>query len=263
MRYLLWNGDVNIPLRDRDSKYMVLIRGSWQNSLMVMQQRMREHAPVLISQLEVHCHGLPGEVRLTPTVDSDSVECFGDRLRPLMQPNGMIELLCCLVASIRIRMTMDDLKRLPPMKHSLSVQQNYFGAFQKNPVRLALQGFVTSELRQDPTKAVVPINGEVLDRYQSIIALYASRQLPKEGNGLWFCQALARTSGCRVRAASLVQWEEHSNLDVEITRSFDTFGRFEGLTFDFHPDGNVEFLGLNYPRYQIHFPEHQVGPVRT
>ena len=98
--------------------------------------------------------------------------------------------------------------------------------------------------------------------------------LGTQGNGLNFCLALARASGCVVRASSLVQSEEIGDVrdGVEsdgftpkwkathfISRDYDRFGDWEGAVWDFKPNGEVKFLGANLPRHKVRFPQSELA----
>jgi hypothetical protein len=80
-------------------------------------------------------------------------------------------------------------------------------------------------------------------------ARYAKADLEPR-NGAYFCSQMATLTGCTVRAADVVQWEEFGKGAQSVrptSRGLNTkgyaFGNWEGHVIDFYPGGGVKYLG--------------------
>ncbi|MBC7912178.1 MAG: hypothetical protein H7Y30_16850 [Pyrinomonadaceae bacterium] len=183
-------------------------------------------------RLEIHCHGLPGELILGSqgAVTNHNVRAFGMALREALYPGSLIEVLACLVAS---QGNLDKLLAARPAQIE-GYREDYHGVIRQRKTRDYYGG-----KPNDPYQHLPLYNNQFTERKDPIKdnpnVFYTVRF---EKDGLKFCLELAASSGCIVRAAYIPQYEGGGRevLDSPI-------GDWECEVFDFHPHGAIKFLG--------------------
>jgi hypothetical protein len=205
--------------------------------------------------IEFHCHGLPAKLFIAAEpeeVNRGNVSRFGARLRSFVRTGGLIELLACEVA----RQTFDgSLNAMPQNIEGYNAE--YHGSLQR-----ALLGKRWSTQAPPVDTRGTASNGQRADiivkytggaspaapsddsfgtnfKFTGSFALDPKASLKPAANedGLKFCQELATSAAATVRAGIRVQHEEAWD-------GISKIGNWEGPVFDFHPGGNVTYLGM-------------------
>jgi len=261
MRFAIWSGagtGIGMPSSMEKARHILSVQEGWRTAL-----RKLPNAPggtvalELISQLEINCHGGPGEIRLPDRsakglVNNTNVEEFGAMLRPSLASGALIELLACQVANTFTYVlapevilpdgkkvyppTGVDTSKATPTTYSPSVIEEYWGAYEKDMIRPGPEEGGSRELDEAEVKTQLA--------YMPFRKQY---EWDLQYNGLRFCLRLAAASGGIVRAGDFSQ-KERSRFSRGY--STDVFGNWEGHVWDFYPDGRVKYLGINLPRTQ-------------
>jgi len=182
--------------------------------------------------LEIHCHGLPGELLLgaNRAVTNHNVKTFAMSLKKALMPGSLIELLACSVAS---QSNTEKLLAAPQYQIE-GYREDYHGVIRQRRTRDYFGG------KPNDTQFFRPLYGNQFTERK--VPIKDNRNVfykPKfEKDGLKFCLDLAAFSECVVRAAYVPQIEEGGG-DI-----FDSpIGNWECEVFDFHPGGVIKFLG--------------------
>lgn len=260
MRYVMWSGDtsIGIPRIDQNRDRLITVRSGWRAALSDLWLKLAAlPQDARISAFEINCHGHPACLFMpNGNVDYTNVAEFGTILRPMMMRGALIELLACCVASIG-RLPHDDeareLQRCSPAVQAAT--HEYWDAVEKDA------GYLQSD--NTVARPADFLDADRLAARTKRVEQMRTLQLPAEGNGLEFCLTMARTSGARVRAAWVSQWEENTQFGGAFTRDLDRFGKWEGPVWDFLPSGTVKYLGFNPPRDKLMYPEQHIGPQLT
>lgn len=276
MRFAIWSGNasgINMPSSMAKARHLIDVTEGWRSAL-----RKLRNAPggtveaTPISQLEINCHGGPGELRLpdrsaTGLVDHTNVEEFGGMLRPSLMSGALIELLACEVAATETAINVvpakieadgsrsdyhpidPDSTTATPVTYSDSILNEYWGAYERDPARVGYENGMPLAVGMSPRQARTEAEH---------VAIRKRFEWPPQRNGLRFCLRLAAATGGIVRAGDFSQVERRSNSQ---DFAIDVFGNWEGHVWDFYPDGRVKYLGLNLPRVQGRITYSGGGPL--
>jgi hypothetical protein len=260
MRYVLLFSDGTITVGDYDAMgpYFVWGKKGWRDAVNQLTAKVRKRREGKIVNLEIQSHGHAGTIVVPGgNITNDNVAQFGGMLRAVMANGGLIEVMACNVASFS-HFTFRD----GTLSYSPDVQEAYFGGLEKDPVRMVKQ--------DDGSQVVTRLGWKEAPFAAQRISKLRGQLMSYRDNGLEFCLTLARTSGCVVRASSLVQAEEFGDISDGnplnqsyttnhfIMRNYDRFGEWDGPTWDFKPNGTVKYLGCSPPRHRLRFPVHKV-----
>ena len=221
-----------------------------------------EDAPRLVAEargargqlLEVHCHGEPGKLHLWEGVVQSNVGRLGRAVRAFMAPGARIELLACKVLAVP-----EDVPLSPRARARLEAVVQFFDRENAKWEKAApgLSEAQASASWQDIMDrwdrhlvTELDARGYAFDeraargmRAGAFARFEIARRDPVGKTriaGLPFVQALARESGCTVRAGLAAQGEYGDPSDP--------IGNWEGAVYDVRPDGSVAFAGVNRPR---------------
>jgi hypothetical protein len=259
MRYVLLftDGTITIGANDQRSPYTVQARKGWRDAVTELAYRVKHSKEGRITNLEIQSHGYPARIVVdhNDDINHENVHIFGAMLRAIMAPGALIEIMACLVAAVQSRPSDGE-----ETQYSPAAAKAYWDGLLKAPYS-SVGGFH-------------PMTDDERATSEKNVAAARKLNLGAAGNGLNFCLALARASGCVVRASSLVQAEEIGDVrdGVEadgltprwkathsISRDYDRFGDWEGAVWDFLPNGDVKFLGANLKRHRVRFPQSELA----
>lgn len=259
MRYVLWSGaatGIGLPRTHLQARRMIDASAGWRAAVAELGARRLIYDPRIgISCIEVQSHGQPAGLQLPDEsprglIDHTTVSEFGMLLKPHLATGALIELMACQVAAVGTEV---DFKPrvvtansqsdfwpvaptdLPQHAYSASINSQYWDV---------LAGDAERMFQERQGRALKP--GEA-ERNRVHYDIRRSYKWPAASDGLSFCLALAAASGVTVRASNVSQAELPSSNPAF---AVDTFGNWEGHTWDFLPSGEVRYLGLNLKRTQ-------------
>jgi hypothetical protein len=64
-----------------------------------LDRLLERNGPAFFDGCEIHSHGVPGYIAIHPGVTSKNVALFGSKVAPLVRIGGLMEVMCCSVAS--------------------------------------------------------------------------------------------------------------------------------------------------------------------
>ncbi len=255
----------------------VCFNEDWRTGIPELKKRIAPAGPI-DADIEINCHGENARLLLLPTVDFTNLALFAAQITTLVKPGGRIHLFACKVCGLGpnyVRARTMAIHRAPgstipdaqvgldpvwDQYGALNEQKRYegrtryverFNAISLLPVQLTaiMQDAVASgsqklerEYQVEQLVDVTKPGGQVVE--EAVL----KRRTAVSLNGPLFCSQLARATGCVVRASTLVQ-EEEGDAMVPSGRYMHPFGEWEGLVFDFLPNGNVRFVGDNPSRF--------------
>ncbi len=262
MRYVLWSGratGINLPATHYEARRMVDASAGWRRAVAELGQRRLAFDPhTAVSCLEVQSHGQPARLLLPDEsprglIDHTNVTEFGLLLKPHMATGSLIELLACEVAAVDCQVPLKvqpDGSQWPgapdgaaPYDYGESINSQYWAPWEADRTRR---------------------NQSSAQRTQASFAIRRSYKWPPKVDGLSFCLALAAASGAIVRASNASQIETKGS---DLPFAVDTFGDWEGLVWDFLPNGEVRYLGSKLQRTQpvvtwrASEPSHNARPM--
>jgi hypothetical protein len=280
---------VGQDISDRDPGYMihsaqyatsgaaVCFNEDWRTGIPKLKERIAPAGPI-VTDIEINCHGENARLLLLPTVDFTNLALFASQISTLAMPGGRIHLFACKVCGlgpnyVRARTMAVHRMRgsaIPDAQVGLDPVWNQYDALNDQSPYMGrgkyMERFNTIALL--PVQLTTIMQGAIASGSQKLEREYQVEQLvdvTKPGgkvveeavlkrrvavslNGPLFCSQLARATGCTVRASTLVQ-EEEGDAMVPTGRYMHPFGEWEGLVFDFLPNGNVRFVGDNPSRF--------------
>lgn len=211
--------------------------------------------PATYDAVEIHCHGLPAEIRLKPFVDKNNVAQFGNLLKRVLKPTALIEVLACLVARFDIDRLVKYLEKSNVNAADLETIRPFFEQYTNfNKVRLKKEYDLSRGIRRDFYPASFKAMATPDLAWKTAIDLsikYEGLYGQKEENGAKFCIELAKASGATVRSSWYSQAQDRT---IEGEKA-ELIGDWEGFVFDYTGTGlkqvyfNPERPQANRPAY--------------
>jgi hypothetical protein len=203
---------------------------NWPESIRKLSETHCTNGPVG-TVLEINSHGHPGELEFTPAVSFHNVQLFAKSVRSLIQPNSLIEVLACSVASFS---PLGLAKHIKTKNRTAAtwIERTFSSEVREHnrEVKRLTPGIKTKFTQQQ----IVEMAGA------AIAAGCEDFEDEEFKNGPLFCVRLAMASLCKVRAAMIPQLEEGKDSAP--------IGNWEGHVLDFLPSGSVTYAGFNLVR---------------
>ena len=201
--------------------------------------------------VEIHCHGQPAEALLTPRVTLSNVDQFGQFLRRVVKPNGLIEILACEVARFDLFELAKFIEQSSPA--DLTLLNPLIDGYRNNnkALRDAEHEHRMSRNAYAEAFAASPPPDLSWQKAIDLCLQYDGRYPHSKENGPKFCIGLAKASKCMVRAA----WYQQAQERELAGEKSPLIGNWEGFVFDYTADG-LKQVYYNLERPQASRPAY-------